>query len=259
MFTSGDIKAEERQEEIRRFVNRAGRISVDELSQQLNIPVDIINSDLKALTEKRKIVLTYNGAASLTVGMHDVSVALRTQRQSEEKAQIGEFCTGMIQNDDTIFLDSSTTALAIASHLENRSNLTIISNCLRLIQQLPHKSDWNVLVPAGIYQWETDSLVRLVDIQSYGKLPIKKGFFGAHGISLSEGLTDVSEEESKVKQLLVGLCRQVIVAIDSTKWDRVGRYPFAQLDHVNLIVTDFEAPVDSIEKVRAKGIEVKQV
>jgi DeoR/GlpR family transcriptional regulator of sugar metabolism len=91
MVNNQELSMDARQQEIHWCVNRAGRISVEELSQQLNIPIELLNSDLKTLAERRKIVLTYNGAASLTVGMDDIYLALRAQRQSEEKGYIGEF------------------------------------------------------------------------------------------------------------------------------------------------------------------------
>ena len=251
--TSNDL---EPLQEIRRCVNQFGRISVDELSQKLSLSQEVINSGLQTLAERRQIVLTYNGGASLTVGLNDLSLALRTQRQSEEKGQIAEYCTGMIQNGDTVFLDSSSTALAIASHLKDRSQLTVISNCLGVVQQLPRKPDWQIIVPGGAYQWETDSLVGLKGVELIQAMQVERGFFGAHGISLTEGATDVSQEQAQLKRLLSGLCRQVIVAVDATKWNQVGRYPFAKLDQITLIVTDSEAQVESIEQVRARGIEV---
>jgi len=259
MSTYRASNAEDRLHEIHSRVNQSGRISVDELTQQLGLPKETITADLQTLAERRKIVLTYNGAASLTVGMYDLSLALRAQRQSEEKEQIGLFCAGLIENNDTIFLDSSSTAIAIAPYLKNLANLTVISNCLRSIHQLPNKPKWRILMPGGLYQRETDSLVGLKDLEDLTKAQIDKGFFGAHGVSVTQGITDVSEEEARVKQLFVGLSRQVIVAIDSTKWNQIGRYPFAQLEQVSLIVTDLDAPKEVLDPVRAKGVEIQQV
>jgi DeoR/GlpR family transcriptional regulator of sugar metabolism len=247
---------EERQQEIHKLVKQYGRISVDEISQQIGIPREIANSDLQALAERRRIVLTYNGAASLTVGLNDLSLALRTQQQSEEKEQIAMFCVGMIQDGDAIFLDGSSTALSVASHLKNHRRLTLVSNCLGLVQQLPHRPDWQILMPGGAYHWETDSLDGSKSSELLQGLQVDKGFFGAYGINLTAGLTDISAEQAMFKALVVNQCRQMIVMVDSTKWNQVGRYPFARLEQASLIVTDSLAPGEAIEQVRAQGIQV---
>ena len=259
MGVSWMSNSEERQQEIHRLVNRFGRISVDELSQQMDIPREIINSDLQSLAERRQIVLTFNGGASLTVGLNDLSLALRAQKQSEVKEQIAGFCAGIIQDGETIFLDSSSTALAIALYLKSRWCLTLISNCLGLVQHLPHKPDWQILMPGGAYQWETDSLIGLKSSELLQALQIDKGFFGAYGIDLTAGLTDISEEQAKFKELLVDQCHQVIVAVDSTKWNQVGRYRFARLNQTSLIVTDSLAPSEAVDQVRVQGIQVTVV
>jgi DeoR family transcriptional regulator of aga operon/DeoR family fructose operon transcriptional repressor len=88
------------------------------------------------------------------------------------------------------------------------------------------------------------------------KFNIQKGFFGAHGISLAEGLTDVSADEAEVKRPLVAMCRQVVAVLDATKWGRVGLASFAHIEQVDSIISDVYAPADLVAQVRALGIEV---
>jgi DeoR/GlpR family transcriptional regulator of sugar metabolism len=88
------------------------------------------------------------------------------------------------------------------------------------------------------------------------KFNIQKGFFGAHGLNLPEGLTDVSAEEAEVKRCLVEMCRQTIAVLDATKWGRIGLASFAHPEEIDIVITDAHAPDDLVEQVRAAGIEV---
>jgi DeoR family transcriptional regulator of aga operon/DeoR family fructose operon transcriptional repressor len=88
------------------------------------------------------------------------------------------------------------------------------------------------------------------------KFNIQKGFFGAHGISLPEGLTDVSADEAEVKRILVNMCRQIIAVLDTTKWGRVGLASFARPEEITTIITDIHAPAGLVEQVKRTGIEV---
>ena len=89
---------------------------------------------------------------------------------------------------------------------------------------------------------ETASLVGIDGISLLQKYNIRLGFFGAHGLTLEEGLTDVSAAEAETKSPLVGMCRQVIAVLDASKWGRVGLASFADLRAVQTVITDLQAP-----------------
>jgi DeoR/GlpR family transcriptional regulator of sugar metabolism len=108
----------------------------------------------------------------------------------------------------------------------------------------------------GTLQRETASFIGVDGLEFLQKFNIQKGFFGAHGLNLPEGLTDVSADEAEVKRALVGMCRQTIAVLDATKWGRVGLASFARPEQVNTVITDEHAPADLMERVRAAGIEI---
>jgi len=113
-----------------------------------------------------------------------------------------------------------------------------------------------VVLVGGTLRRDTASLVGTDGLDMLRKYNIQKGFFGAHGISLAEGLTDVSADEAEVKRPLVAVCRQVIAVLDATKWGRVGLASFAHLEQIDGVITDRHAPSDLVEQVRSLGIEV---
>jgi DeoR/GlpR family transcriptional regulator of sugar metabolism len=84
----------------------------------------------------------------------------------------------------------------------------------------------------------------------------QKGFFGAKGITLEDGLTDVNSAEVAVKRDMVAHARQVIAIVDSSKWGQVGFASFASIDEVNCVITDEDAPPDMISTLREAGVDV---
>jgi DeoR/GlpR family transcriptional regulator of sugar metabolism len=75
-------------------------------------------------------------------------------------------------------------------------------------------------------------------------------------MAIPEGLTDISADVAAAKQPIVALCRQVIAVVDATKWNRVGLASFAQINDIDIVITDRHAPPDLVEQVRALGVEV---
>ncbi|MBE7549973.1 MAG: DeoR/GlpR transcriptional regulator [Anaerolineales bacterium] len=255
MLWSKELYLEERRQEILRQVDLMGRVSVAELSQQLGVSEVTIRVDLQALAEQNLIVRTHGGAIPAG-NMYELALALRRQRQVQEKSRIGQAGASLVLDGDAIFLDSSSTVLAIVQHLKNHRHLTIITNSLVIAQELQDTPSIRVVMSGGTLQRETASLIGVDGLEFLRKFNIQKGFFGAHGLNLPEGLTDVSADEAEVKRALVGMCRQTIAVLDATKWGRVGLASFARPEQIDTVITDEHAPADLLERVRTAGIEI---
>jgi DeoR/GlpR family transcriptional regulator of sugar metabolism len=251
-----DLFLEERRLEILDRINQAGRAAVSELSQQFGVSEVTIRADLQALAERNLVVRTHGGAIAALRGPYELSLATRRQQQVLEKGRIGTAAAALVADGDAIFLDSSSTALAIAQNLKSCRDLTVITNCLTIAQELIDAHGVMVVLIGGTLRRETASLVGGEDLGRLLRFNIQKGFFGAHGISVAEGLTDVSLAEAEVKRPIVTMCREVIAVLDATKWGRVGLASFASLTQVHRIITDSRAPVDQIAPVRLAGVEV---
>jgi len=258
MVLPRELFLEERRQEILRRVEEAGRVSVGELSQQLGVSEVTIRADLQALAEQNFIIRTHGGAIPANT-MNELALTLRRQRQVQEKSRIGQAGAALVHDGDAIFLDSSSTALAIVQHLKQHRHLTIITNSLVIAQEMQDTPGVRVVMSGGVLQRETASLVGLDGLEMLRKFNIQKGFFGAHGLNLPEGLTDVSADEAEVKRALVEICRQTIAILDATKWGRVGLASFARPDQLDTVITNADAPAELVEAVRVVGIEVMVV
>ncbi len=251
-----DLFLEERRLEILDRINQAGRASVAELSQEFGVSEVTIRADLQALAERNLIVRTHGGAIPALRGPYELSLATRRQQQVAEKGRIGAAAAARIADGDAIFLDSSSTALAIAQHLKHCRDLTVITNGLTIAQELIDAHGVTVVLIGGTLRRETASLIGADGLERLRRFNIQKGFFGAHGISPAEGLTDVSLAEAEVKRPLIAMCRQVIAVLDATKWGRVGLASFAHLQQLHLVITDVRAPAALVDQVRRAGVEV---
>ena len=242
---------EERRQEILRRLESAGRVSVVELSQAFDVSEVTVRTDLQALVEQNLIIRTHGGAV-----LQDLALSSRQQQQVQEKSNIGEAAADRVQEGDAIYLDASSTALAIAQHLKEQRRITVITSSLAVAQDLGEAPGITVVMPGGVVQGDTASLIGADGLAYLRKFNIQKGFFGAHGIAIREGLTDISADVAAAKQPIVAMCRQVIAVVDATKWDRVGLASFAQIQDIDTVITDQHAPPDLVEQVRALGVEV---
>lgn len=86
-----------------------------------------------------------------------------------------------------------------------------------------------------------------------------------NGITVAEGLSDVSAGEAEVKRPLIAMCRQVVAVLDATKWgargpggfDKFGRVDlttFARIDQISRVFVDSALNPEWIEQLKRAGM-----
>jgi len=258
MKSKDELYPAERQQQILNLLSQNGRASVADLSEELGVSEVTIRMDLQTLAGQNLIIRTHGGAVPAAQAP-ELSLVLRRQQQNSEKERIGAAAMGLVANGDAIFLDASSTALALATNLRKHRDLTILTHSLMVAQSLVDAPGVTVVMTGGTLQRDTISLLGTDGLAILRKYNIKSGFFGAHGLSFPEGLTDVSAGEAEVKREVVAMCRQVVALIDATKWGRVGPASFASPNQIHTIVTDQAADAALIEQGRRLGTRVLQV
>lgn len=249
---------QERHSEILRLVSEEGRVSVSELSRLFGVSGVTIRSDLQALAAQDLLIRTHGGAVPSNRSLSVLPLTTRLQLQSQEKQRIGRSAAETVADGDAIFLDTSSTTLAIAKYLKQHRYLTIVTNSLAVAEEMLDVPRLDVVMPGGRLRHDTASLVGTDGLEMLREFHIHKGFFGAHGITLEAGLTDVSADEAKVKRPLVAMCHQVIAVFDSTKWGKVGLASFAEMEQIDQIITDY-APAELAKQVHSLGVELRLV
>jgi DeoR/GlpR family transcriptional regulator of sugar metabolism len=252
---------EERRQRILQLLKDQGRVMVTELSKQFGVSEVTVRGDLQTLARQGKLIRTHGGAVPAAVGPMDEDLMLESRKRQhpEEKSRIGAAAAELVDKGDAIYLDGSSTALAIARHLKDRQMVTVLTSGLAVAQELMDAPGITVVLPGGTVQKETSSLIDADGLAYLDKFNIQKCFIGAHGLALREGLTDISADVAEVKRALVARCRQVIAIIDASKWGRVGLATFAPVEELDMVITDADAPEDLVEAIREKGVDVRLV
>jgi DeoR family transcriptional regulator of aga operon len=253
-----DLYPAERQQKILTLLNQVGRVNVAELSQIFKVSEVTVRADLQSLATQNLIVRTHGGAV-LAPRAPELSLMLRRQLQVQEKKRIGAAAASYVANGDAIFLDASSTSLALTHHLHKYRDLTILTHSLVVAQAMLEAHGVTVVLTGGILQRDTVSLLGSEGLDILRKYNLKSGFFGAHGLSFPEGLTDVSSGEADLKREVVSMCHQVIAVIDASKWGRVGPSSFAHPQEIHVIITDEQAPAELVEQAQSLGAHVIQI
>ena len=125
---------EERHKYILELLDQNGKILVKDLSKEFNVSESMIRKDLKVLERKNLLRRTYGGA--ITIDNNPIKIKSFNNRISENiefKSIIAKKSFEKLSDNDTIFLDASTTSFMIAKLIvENNKQLTVITNMFEI-------------------------------------------------------------------------------------------------------------------------------
>jgi len=247
---------QERRDQIITLLDQVGRVSVTDLSERFGVSQATIRTDLDALAAQGLLVRAHGGAIALDRTDLELSFDSRRRLHSSQKHRIGTSAASMVEDGEAIALDASTTALALANQVKGRRELTVVTNGIFIALALLDAPGITVLMPGGFLRRDSVSLVGAEGHEFIKQFNLQKGFFGAKGLTLEEGLTDVNSAEVAIKRDLVVEAKQVIAIVDSSKWGRVGFAAFASIDQVDCVITDEGAPPDMVAALREAGVDV---
>ena len=149
---TGEVFAQERQRLIARIVEEHGRARVSDLSARFGVSTVTIRKDLDALVTAGIVVRAHGGAMAADRRRAERAFDIRERIQRDEKDRIGDLAASFVEDGESIALDASTTALAMARHLKTRrawANLTVITNGLRIATELAGYPGITVVMPGG--------------------------------------------------------------------------------------------------------------
>ena len=258
----GDVFTRERQEHIARIIEEHGRARVSELAAQFRVSAVTIRKDLVALESERRVVRTHGGAIAFDRSRAELAFDIRERLQSDEKVRIGAAAAALVHDGESIVMDASTTALSVARHLKARrglSQLTVITNGLRLAAELAGHPGIIVLMLGGRVRWEALSVVGQLGDGLFSRINVQKAFLGAAGFTLESGLADATEEEAQIKRSMVTAAREVIAIVDRTKWERAAFATFCPTDKISIVLTDDGVPDAMVRALTGRGVDVRLV
>jgi len=231
-----------------------GTMSVEELSREMGVGSSTIRRDLRRLARDRRLVRTYGGA-TLAARTADPTTRRET-RALPEKQRVAVAAAALVQDGQTIVVTSGTTAVEFARQLVDRSELTVITNSLDVAQVLLDCEGIQLVVLGGVVRPRMHSLLGHLTEQACREMRADTLFMGIGAISVEQGLMNDSVPEILTDRALRRMSRSVVVLADASKFEQVAPGFVMELEQVDVLVTDDEAPAGTLDAVRERGVRV---
>ncbi len=250
---------EERRREILGVLHRDGRVLVKDLARRFRISQITIRKDLEVLDGQGVIERTHGGALPVKGGaLLDPTLREKERLHRRQKALIAGAAVRMVEEGQSVLLDSGTTTTAIARALKDMARLTVITNAINIAAELAG-THIEVILTGGTLRKNSFSLVGPLAQRTLLQLGADILFLGVDGFDTAAGLFTPNLLESEVNRAMVDIARRTVAVCDSSKFGRRSLCNIMPASAVHEVITDRQIPKADLQALREAGVKVTLV
>jgi len=243
------------------LVRETGSVTVAGLEQELGISAATARRDLAVLERQGKVKRTHGGAVLPGVAQHEDSFQQRLGEAVEAKKRLARAAARLLGAEETVFIDSSTTAyyatqrmLAVAPSVTYLTNLVPVMDLFSTAD--PSRASMVGL--GGIFRPLTLSFVGPCTIDAVESYLADRTFFSVKGVTRDGHLTEPNPLEAEVKRAMIRRSDSPVLLVDGRKFERRGASVIAHISEVSLVITA-DASAAYVERLEDLGVEVQSV
>lgn len=243
-------------------IRREGGVSIAELADTHDVSTITVHRDLAELSSEGLIERVHGGARALDghTGGERIETAWdgRVAQSRDAKAAMAARAARLVNDNATIFLDSSSTCLALARALEADppQMVTLVTNSPAIAFEM-HAEPVHVVVAPGELDQHMRMLAGRWTVEFLAELNFDLAFVSAAGITLEEGLTTSRRPLADVVNAARTSAERTIALIDSTKFGRASLLSIMRAGDPDLIITDGGLDAVAADAFPAAGVRLE--
>jgi DeoR/GlpR family transcriptional regulator of sugar metabolism len=213
------------------------------MAKELGVSALTIRRDLASLENGGRIHRFYGGAA-LGGGAEEDGSFFRSSL-TLNKLAIARFAASLIADGETIFINTSSTAISLIPYITAR-HVTIITNNVRAMNvKLP--PDTNLIFSGGEIRFPKEAMVGDFAVNNLSTVTASKCFLGCNGLTVEEGASTAIMQEASVNRLMLSrVIGQRYILADKSKIGKRFSFPYGSLQEITMLITDTEVPPETI-------------
>lgn len=247
---------EERHEMIMELLIKHGTVQVSELVDVLDVSAVTVRKDLTELEKSDKLYRNHGRAVLINPYINNRSVNEKEKLATDEKHAIGREAASLITRDDSICIASGTTVHALARNIQPIHKLTVVSASLVVSNILSQHENIDIIQLGGMLRHSSLSVVGEYSARILNDCSFSKLYLGVDGIDFEYGITTTEIREAALNQKMIAAAQKTIVLADSSKFGRRGFARIADIDVVDIIITDDGVSPKVVKKMEDLGIEL---
>lgn len=229
------MSQKERIERILKILRENGYVNVTYLCEKLGYSKATVNRDLNVMVGQKLILRSYGGIE--LIEKQSVPLKFRYHKMKNEKKRMCKAAAELVKSGDVIFIDSSSTTEYLAPYLAGKSNITVITSNMAIVEYLSDFTDIRAICLGGEIMESPSMLGGDLCAKNAMGYKADKFFFSTASINDS-GEIGGGGLYSLLLNIMAHNSEQVIYLADHQKVNLPAKCVVMTVDDVDVVITD---------------------
>ncbi|MGH8253539.1 MAG: transcriptional repressor AgaR [Steroidobacteraceae bacterium] len=247
-----------RRERIVALLREHNSVQIPALADMFRVSTQTLRKDLNFLDAKGVCTRSPGGALLRLGALSPIEEAVDVKRRrfADEKVRIGRAAAALIGTGESVLLDSGTTTLQIARHLNSADSLVVVTNDVGIMNELAARESVQLVFLGGTLRRKNLSFYGTQTERALEGLHVDKLFLAADGFHTDKGITTHFEPEALLNRLMCRAASEIILVADSSKFGRICLHKILEPKGLSRVITDDGIAAETRDELARIGVEV---
>ncbi|MBB5414162.1 DeoR/GlpR family DNA-binding transcription regulator [Paraburkholderia atlantica] len=231
-----------RRAEILRIAQSQGTTSIAQLAEALAVSDETIRRTVKPLIEEG-LLIKVHGGVMLPSHLEESPFRRRMHEHRAEKEIVARQICELVQDGDSLILDSGTTCTHIAQALRSRSRLTVITNSAAIASLLAQHNGNRVFMAGGELCADDAAALGEPVLAYIRQFHVKYAIVSVTAVDGAGRFMDAQPWDVEFTRAAFGQARRRVVVAVHAKFEHSALVRAMNADEIDVLVTD--APLDA--------------
>lgn len=252
------MKPEDRRQAIMDVLMEAGTASVEELALRFGVSKMTVHRDLDDLEQAGLLRKVHGGASIQSSPQFESDFRYREKIATGEKRRLAEHAATLIEPGQSIIIDDSSTAGAIAGFVRDIRPLTVITNNLGVIADLSGAPGINLIALGGHYSKKFNGFFGVVTEEALRSLRADVAFLSSSAI---EGASAFHQDQEvvQIKRQMVKSASRKYLLVDHGKFGRSALHFLMGLTAFDAVLTGNEVSEGNAAALGDAGVKLVRI
>ncbi|NLK39949.1 MAG: DeoR/GlpR transcriptional regulator [Clostridiales bacterium] len=243
---------------INSYIQIHGEVHLKDLMKLYpNLSEMTLRRDIDYLESQGYVVRTRGGAKSIRrlTQIEEDAYSKRSIENADKKIEIGRKALKFFGNATCYYIDAGTTMMHLSKLLPEEPCF-IVTNAPNIALELTRNPSANILLLGGNLNREHYSVSGASAVEQIKSINIDVAFIAASGFSEQSGFTNGNYNESELKRTIISRAKQSVLLMDSSKYDRILPFTFAEIGEIDYLISDSALPKSIIDLAKKHNTNV---
>ncbi|EGR2987594.1 DeoR/GlpR transcriptional regulator, partial [Vibrio parahaemolyticus] len=228
------MQALTRASHILKVIGKVGRVSVNDLAEELNVSVETIRRDLKILDNKGEVVRVHGGAICKQYRDEGTSFNNRANNNVIDKKHLVDKVISNIYEGSVIGLDASSSSWLVAQSMPD-IRCTVVTNSINNISVLCGKKNISIISLGGHFSEKYKAFYGMIAKNTLPEMALDLCVISCDGFDELNGVWDSNEYNYDIKRTFIEVSEKVILLADKSKYKKKSLLKICNFDEINIL------------------------